>query len=66
MCHFLPVHHFGKACFAGSKVNIQHQGLAKDLKKAGEHESNNDTNRYWDSMNIPVESDLELRSWMGQ
>ena len=23
MCHFLPVHHFGMACFAGSKVNIQ-------------------------------------------
>ena len=24
MCHFLPVHHFGMACLAGSKVNIQH------------------------------------------
>ena len=24
MCHFLPVHHFGMACFTGSKVNIQH------------------------------------------
>ena len=24
MCHFLPVHHFGMACFAGSKVNILH------------------------------------------
>ena len=24
MCHFLPVHHFGLACLAGSKVNIQH------------------------------------------
>ena len=23
MCHFLPVHHFGMACFAWSKVNIQ-------------------------------------------
>ena len=23
MCHFLPVHHFGIACLAGSKVNIQ-------------------------------------------
>ena len=23
MCHFLPVHHFGMVCFAGSKVNIQ-------------------------------------------
>ena len=22
-CHFLPVHHFGTACLAGSKVNIQ-------------------------------------------
>ena len=22
MCHFLPVHHFGMACLAGSKVNI--------------------------------------------
>ena len=25
MYHFLPVHHFGMACLAGSKVNIQHQ-----------------------------------------
>ena len=24
MCHFLPVHHFGMACLAGSKFNIQH------------------------------------------
>ena len=24
MCHFLPVHHFGMVCLAGSKVNIQH------------------------------------------
>ena len=24
MCHFLPVHHFGMACLARSKVNIQH------------------------------------------
>ena len=24
MCHFLPVHHFGMTCLAGSKVNIQH------------------------------------------
>ena len=23
MCHFLPVHHFGMACLAGSKVNIK-------------------------------------------
>ena len=23
MCHFLPVHHYGMACLAGSKVNIQ-------------------------------------------
>ena len=23
MCHFLPVHHFGMACLAWSKVNIQ-------------------------------------------
>ena len=25
MCHFLPVHHFGMACLAGSKANIQQQ-----------------------------------------
>ena len=25
MCYFLLVHHFGMACLAGSKVNIQHQ-----------------------------------------
>ena len=24
MCHLLPVHHFGMACLAGLKVNIQH------------------------------------------
>ena len=24
ICHFLPVHHFGLACLAGSKVKIQH------------------------------------------
>ena len=24
MCHYFPVHHFGMACLAGSKVNIQH------------------------------------------
>ena len=24
ICHFLPVHHFGMACLAGLKVNIQH------------------------------------------
>ena len=28
MCHFLPVHHFGMACLAGSKVNIQHLSLS--------------------------------------
>ena len=27
MCHFLSVHHFGIACLAGSKVNIQHHHL---------------------------------------
>ena len=27
MCHFLPVHHFGMACLAGSKVNIQQYHL---------------------------------------
>ena len=27
MCHFLPVHHFGMACLAGSEVNIQHIDL---------------------------------------
>ena len=26
MCHFHPVHHFGIACLAGSKVNIQNLG----------------------------------------
>ena len=25
MCHFLPVHHFGMACLARSKVKIQHK-----------------------------------------
>ena len=27
MCHFLPVHHFGMACLAGSKVNIQQYSI---------------------------------------
>ena len=27
MCHFLPVHYFGTACLAGSKVNIQQKQL---------------------------------------
>ena len=27
MCHFLPVHHFGMACLAGSKVSIQQCNL---------------------------------------
>ena len=27
MCHFLPVRHFGMACLAGSKVNIQQSSL---------------------------------------
>ena len=28
MCHFLQVHHFGIACLAGSKVNIQHLSIS--------------------------------------
>ena len=34
MCHFLPMHHFGMVCLAGSKVNIQLidlEGIKKDL-----------------------------------
>ena len=27
MCHFLPLHHFGMTCLAGSKVNIQHKAV---------------------------------------
>ena len=33
MCHSLPVHHFGMACLAGSKVNIQHTSLIHRLRK---------------------------------
>ena len=29
LCHFLPVHHCGMACLAGSKVNIQHNNEVK-------------------------------------
>ena len=29
MCHFLPVHHFGMSCLAGSEVNIQLQSFIK-------------------------------------
>ena len=34
MCHFLPVHHFGMACLAGSKVNIQHVFLKKCVRSS--------------------------------
>ena len=33
MCHFLPVHHFGMAYLAGSKVNIQQVESYQRLKK---------------------------------
>ena len=33
MCHFLPVHHFGMACLAGSKVNIQQKLSKLPLKR---------------------------------
>ena len=32
MCHFLLMHHFGMACLAGSKVNIQQNGDTISLK----------------------------------
>ena len=32
MCHFLPVHHFGMACLAGSKVNIQQIMLLEEFR----------------------------------
>ena len=31
VCHFLPVHHFGMVCLAGSKVNIQQYAI-KQMK----------------------------------
>ena len=31
MCHFLPVHHFGMACLAWLKVNIQHLQSFKSI-----------------------------------
>ena len=33
MCYFPPVHHFGMACLAGSKVNIQQKLLRKSFTK---------------------------------
>ena len=33
MCHFLPVYHFGIACLAGSKVNIQHRNTYSEWRK---------------------------------
>ena len=36
MCHFLPVHHFGMACLAGSNVNIQ------QLQRFGNKRTNRD------------------------
>ena len=34
MCHFLPVHPFGMACLAGSKVKIQHtQNLSNRFQR---------------------------------
>ena len=40
MCHFLLVHHFGMACLAGSKVNIQHRRLINKCK-------NTEITAYW-------------------
>ena len=31
ICHFFPVHHFGMACLAGSKVSIQHYRWLDDI-----------------------------------
>ena len=33
MCYFLPVHHFGMTCLAGSKVNIQHSETVVIIKE---------------------------------
>ena len=33
MCHFLPVHHFGMACLAGSKVKIQQNNETTKSRK---------------------------------
>ena len=33
MCHFLSLHHFGMAYLAGSKVNIQHKVIHRELCK---------------------------------
>ena len=41
ICHFLPVHHFGMACLAGSKVNIQHLFVFKNKNKQKLSRSNN-------------------------
>ena len=38
MCHFLPVHHFGIPCLAGSKVSIQHHECPKDDTKQSDGE----------------------------
>ena len=35
MCHFLPVHHFGMASLAGSKVKIQHNIIITPSDKGG-------------------------------
>ena len=35
MCPFLPVHHFGMASLAGSKVNIQQQHLSLKKQQKG-------------------------------
>ena len=39
MCHFFPVHHFGMACLAGSKVNIHHSHTHKNLRTCKEKQS---------------------------
>ena len=46
MCHFLPVHHFGMACLAGSKVKIQHF----DQWNSGWNKCLMNSNKFWSKL----------------
>ena len=63
MCHFLPVHHFGMACLAGSKVNIQHLHPAVRFQMTNNNNNDNEYNynASWRPVDIgdtPVEDPL--------
>ena len=51
MCHFLPVHHFGMACLAGLKFNIQHKNFITSV------------HNFWKALNILVQILKDMKSF---